>query len=146
MSEQVLSYLTENREQLLKKLNDFLSITSVSTDSVHKKDINEAAGFLETYLKEIGVDQVEQQETAGHPLIYAGYHDIGSVAPTVFFYEHYPVQPFQPIELRDSAPFIPEVRDGRLYARGASDDKGLVFMQLAVFQAFMTTEGKLPIN
>src|SRR5690625_3202201 len=146
MSEQVLSYLTENREQLLKKLNDFLSIPSVSTDSVHKKDINEAAGFLETYLTEIGFDQVEQQETAGHPLIYAEYNQAGLDAPTVLFYGHYDVQPVDPIELWDSDPFKPEVRDGRLYARGSSDDKGQVFMHLAVFEAFMKTEGKLPIN
>src|SRR5690625_683927 len=146
MSEQVLSYLTENREQLLKKLNDFLSIPSVSTDSVHKKDINEAAGFLETYLTEIGFDQVEQQETAGHPLIYAEYNQAGLDAPTVLFYGHYDVQPVDPIELWDSDPFKPEVRDGRLYARGSSDDKGQVFMHLAVFEAFMKTEGKLTIN
>jgi len=146
MSEQVLNYLTENREQLLKKLNDFLSIPSVSTDSVHKKDINEAAGFLETYLTEIGFDQVEQQETAGHPLIYAQYNQAGPDAPTVLFYGHYDVQPVDPIELWESDPFKPEVRDGRLYARGSSDDKGQVFMHLAVFEAFMKTEGKLPIN
>src|SRR5690625_4707040 len=146
MSEQVLNYLTENREQLLKKLNDFLSIPSVSTDSVHKKDINEAAGFLETYLTEIGFDQVEQQETAGHPLIYAEYNQAGPDAPTVLFYGHYDVQPVDPIELWDSDPFKPEVRDGRLYARGSSDDKGQVFMHLAVFEAFMKTEGKLPLN
>src|SRR5690625_2657388 len=146
MSEQVLSYLTENREQLLKKLNDFLSIPSVSTDSVHKKDINEAAGFLETYLTEIGFDQVEQQETAGHPLIYAEYNQAELAATTVLFYGHYDVQPVDPIELWDSDPFKPEVRDGRLYARGSSDDKGQVFMHLAVFEALMKTEHKLPIN
>src|SRR5690625_2211448 len=146
MSETVLSYLTENREQLLKKLNDFLSIPSVSTDSVHKKDINEAAGFLENYLKDIGFDKVEQQETAGHPLVYAEYKQAGPDAPTVLFYGHYDVQPVDPIELWDSDPFKPEVRDGRLYARGSSDDIGQVFMHLAVFEAFMKTEGKLPIN
>src|SRR5699024_12814097 len=99
MSEQVLSYLTENREQLLKKLNDFLSIPSVSTDSVHKKDINVAAGFLETYLKEIGFDHVVQQETAGHPLIYAEYNKSGPDAPAVLFYGHDDVDPVDPIEL-----------------------------------------------
>lgn len=146
MSEKVLNYLTENRDQLLKKLNGFLSIPSVSTDSVHKKDINEAAAFLENYLKDIGFGKVEQQETAGHPLVYAEYNQAGPDAPTVLFYGHYDVQPVDPIELWDSDPFKPEVRDGRLYARGSSDDKGQVFMHLAVFEAFMKTEGKLPIN
>ncbi|MGP4106548.1 dipeptidase [Virgibacillus sp. L01] len=146
MSEQALSYLTENREQLLSKLNDFLSIPSVSTDSVHKNDINEAASFLETYLNDVGFDKVEQQETGGHPLVYAEYNQAGPDAPTVLFYGHYDVQPVDPIDQWKSDPFKPEVRDGRLYARGSSDDKGQVFMHLAVFEAYMKTEGKLPLN
>lgn len=146
MSEKALSYLTENREQLLSKLNDFLSIPSVSTDSIHKKDINEAASFLETYLNDIGFDKVEQQDTGGHPLVYAEYNQAGPDAPTVLFYGHYDVQPVDPIDQWKSDPFKPEVRDGRLYARGSSDDKGQVFMHLAVFEAYMKTEGKLPLN
>lgn len=146
MSEQVLQYLSENRKQLLDKLNSFLSIPSVSTDSVHKQDINEAAEYLESYLKKIGFDKVEQQDTGGHPLIFAEYNQAGSDAPTVLFYGHYDVQPVDPIEEWKSEPFKPEVRDGRLYARGSSDDKGQVFMHLAVFEAYMNTEGKLPLN
>lgn len=146
MSENALQYLTENRQQLLNKLNKFLSIPSVSTDSIHKEDISKAAGFLETYLNEIGFDKVEQQETGGHPLVYAEYNQAGSDAPTVLFYGHYDVQPVDPIDQWKSDPFQPEVRDGRLYARGASDDKGQVFMHLAVFEALMKTDGKLPLN
>lgn len=146
MSEQALAYLQENRDKLLKKLNTFLQIPSVSTDSVHKKDIHKAADFLESYLNEIGFDKVEKQDTGGHPLVYAEYNQAGSDAPTVLLYGHYDVQPVDPIELWDSEPFQPEVRDGRLYARGSSDDKGQVFMHLAVFEALMETEGKLPLN
>lgn len=146
MSEQVLAYLKENRNQFLNKLNEFLAIPSVSTDSVHKPDIRRAADFLENYLKEIGFDQAEQQETAGHPLIYGYYNQAGPDAPTVLVYGHYDVQPVDPIEFWESDPFKPEVRDGRLYGRGTSDDKGQVFMHLAVFEAFMKTEGKLPVN
>ncbi|MFD1361355.1 dipeptidase [Lentibacillus salinarum] len=146
MSDQPLQYLSENREQLLEKLNNFLSIPSVSTDSVHKQDINEAANFLETYLNDIGFDNVAQQDTGGHPLIYAEYNQAGPEAPTVLFYGHYDVQPVDPIDQWASDPFKPEIRDGRLYARGASDDKGQVFMHLAVFEAYMKTEGKLPLN
>ncbi|QKY71559.1 dipeptidase [Lentibacillus sp. CBA3610] len=146
MSKQALQYLSENREQLLDKLNQFLSIPSVSTDSVHKNDIKEAANFLESYLNDIGFDQVEQQDTGGHPLVYAEYNQAGPEAPTVLFYGHYDVQPVDPIDQWKSDPFKPEVRDGRLYARGASDDKGQVFMHLAVFEAYMNTEGKLPLN
>ncbi|GAA0595875.1 dipeptidase [Virgibacillus siamensis] len=146
MSEKTLQYLTENREQLLNKLNTFLSIPSVSTDSIHKEDISKAAGFLETYLSDIGFDNVERQDTGGHPLVYAEYNQAGPDSPTVLFYGHYDVQPVDPIDQWKSDPFQPEFRDGRLYARGSSDDKGQVFMHLAVFEAFMKTDGKLPLN
>jgi len=146
MSEQALTYLKNNRDKLLAKLNAFLQIPSVSTDSVHKNDIHKAADFLNEYLTEIGFDRVEKQETGGHPLVYAEYNQAGSDAPTVLLYGHYDVQPVDPIEQWDSEPFQPEVRNGRLYARGSSDDKGQVFMHLAVFEALMETEGKLPLN
>lgn len=146
MSEKVISYLTEHHDQLLEKLNQFLSIPSVSTDSVHKNDVREAASFLETYLNDIGFEHVEQRETGGHPLVFAEYKQAGSDAPTVLFYGHYDVQPVDPLDQWKSDPFKPEIRDGRLYARGSSDDKGQVFMQLAVFEAYMKTEGKLPLN
>jgi acetylornithine deacetylase/succinyl-diaminopimelate desuccinylase-like protein len=146
MSEKVLTYLNENRDKLLEKLNDFLAIPSVSTDSKHKKDVDEAADFIVTYLNDIGFEKVEKQETGGHPLVYAEYNGAGANAPTVLFYGHYDVQPVDPLELWESDPFKPEVRDDRLYARGSSDDKGQVFMHLAVFEALMKTEGSLPLN
>lgn len=146
MSEQVLTYLQTHRDRLLEKLNTFLQIPSVSTDRVHKNDIQHAADFLKTYLEDIGFDKAEKQETGGHPLVYATYNQAGSDAPTVLFYGHYDVQPVDPIDEWESEPFQPEVRNGRLFARGSSDDKGQVFMHLAVFEAFMKTDGKLPMN
>jgi acetylornithine deacetylase/succinyl-diaminopimelate desuccinylase-like protein len=146
MSEKALAYLKENRENLLEKLNGFLSIPSISTDSANKKDVQAAADFIVTYLNDIGFENVEKQETAGHPLVYAEYNQAGPEAPTVLFYGHYDVQPADPINEWISDPFKPEVRDGRLYGRGTSDDKGQVFMHLAVFEAYMETEGKLPLN
>lgn len=146
MSEQALTYLNNHREQLLEKLSAFLQIPSVSTDSNHKKDIQDAADFLETYLNDIGFDKVEVADTGGHPLVYGEYNQAGDKAPTVLLYGHYDVQPVDPIEQWDSEPFEPEVRGGRLYARGSSDDKGQVFMHLAVFEAFMKTSGQLPVN
>lgn len=146
MTEKAITYLTEHRERLLEKLNQFLSIPSVSTDPEYKKDIKKAADFLEEYLQEIGFENIQQQETEGHPLVYAEYNGAGEDQPTVLFYGHYDVQPVDPIEEWDSEPFQPEIREGRLYARGASDDKGQVFMNLAVFEALMKTEGKLPLN
>lgn len=146
MTDQVLSYLEEHREKLLKRLNEFLEIPSVSTDRVHKQDVKAAADFVENYLNEIGFDHVAQQETGGHPLVYAEYNGAGSEVPTVLLYGHYDVQPVDPLHEWESKPFEPEIREGRLYARGASDDKGQVFMHLAVFEAFMKTKGKIPLN
>ncbi|MCT2535768.1 dipeptidase [Aquibacillus koreensis] len=146
MTERVIQYLKDNKEKHLAKLNEFLSIPSVSTDSVHKQDVVEAANFVAAYLEEIGFETVEVQKTKGHPLVFAEWMGAGKDKPTALFYGHYDVQPTDPVELWKSEPFKPEVREGRLYARGSSDDKGQVFMHLAVFEAFMKTEGKLPIN
>lgn len=146
MTEAVLNYLIEHREEQLDALNDFLRIPSVSTDSKFKADVCYAAQFVADYLTKIGFNNVEIEETKGHPLVYGEWLEAGEDAPTVLVYGHYDVQPADPLELWESDPFEPTVRNGRLYARGASDDKGQVFMYLAVFEAFMKTTGKLPIN
>lgn len=146
LSEKAIQYLHEHRDTLLEKLNDFLKIPSVSTDPTYKADVEKAADFLVDYLEQLSFEKVMKQPTAGHPLVYAEYNGAGEDAPTVLFYGHYDVQPVDPIEEWDSEPFQPEVRDGRIYARGASDDKGQVFMHLAVFEAFLKTEGKIPVN
>lgn len=144
--EKVLNYLKDNESVLLNRLNKFLAIPSISTDSDYQKDIAKAAIFVKDYVTEIGFNHVEVMETDKHPLVFAEYNEAGEDAPTVLFYGHYDVQPTDPLEAWKSDPFTPEIRDGRLYARGASDDKGQVFMHLAVFEAFMQTEEKLPIN
>src|SRR5690625_2076440 len=146
MQEQVLTYLKNNREKLLKKLNEFLSIPSVSTDSTYKASVKQAANFVKQYLHDIGFKKIEKMETGGHPLIYAHYDGAGENAPTVLFYGHYDVQPVDPLNEWESDPFKPEVRGDRIYARGASDDKGQVFMHLAVFEAYMKTTEKIPVN
>ncbi|WP_440894832.1 dipeptidase [Amphibacillus sp. Q70] len=146
MTEAVLKYLVDHREEQLEALNDFLRIPSVSTDSAFKDNVCEAASFVSDYLKKIGFDRVEIEETKGHPLVYGEWLGAGNDAPTVLVYGHYDVQPADPLPLWESDPFEPTVRNGRLFARGASDDKGQVFMYLAVFEAFMKTTGKLPIN
>lgn len=146
MTEAILNYLTEHREEQLEALKEFLRIPSVSTDSKFKLDVHKAAQFVHDYLSKIGFEHVEIQETKGHPLVYAEWLNAGEDAPTVLVYGHYDVQPADPIELWETDPFEPTIRNGRLYARGASDDKGQVFMYLAVFEAFLKTTGKLPIN
>ncbi|MDX8045664.1 dipeptidase [Gracilibacillus sp. S3-1-1] len=143
---EVLDYLEQHKEQHLEELKNFLHIPSVSTDSNHKGDVKKAAEFVAGYLTDAGFDTVEVQETKGHPLVYAEWMNAGSDAPTVLFYGHYDVQPPDPLDEWVSEPFQPEIRDGRLYARGSSDDKGQVFMHLVVLKAFLKTTGSLPIN
>lgn len=146
MADKVIKYLHDNHDRLLQKLNDFLKIPSISTDSAYTNDVRKAGDFVATYLEEIGFSKVEVMETKGHPLVYAEYTGAGDTAPTALFYGHYDVQPVDPLSEWESDPFQPEIRNGRLYARGASDDKGQVFMHLAVFEAYMKTHGELPIN
>lgn len=146
MDNKVLNYLKENRTNHLKALYDFLKIPSVSTDSAFKEDVKKAGQYVYNYLKEIGFSHLKTVETKGHPIIYGEYRGAGEDAPTVLLYGHYDVQPADPYDEWESDPFAPEERNGRIYARGASDDKGQVFMHLAVFEAFMKTEGKIPVN
>ncbi|MFP7494876.1 dipeptidase [Terribacillus saccharophilus] len=146
MTNQVVAYLQENRKQLLERLYTYLRIPSISTDSTYKEDVAKTAAFTADYLKEIGFDKVTIQETERHPIVTGEYMGAGPDKPTALFYGHYDVQPADPLPLWDSEPFEPTERNGRIYARGVSDDKGQVFMHLAVFEAFMKTEGALPIN
>ncbi|UOQ46753.1 dipeptidase [Gracilibacillus caseinilyticus] len=143
---EVLAYLEKHKETHLEELKKFLHIPSVSTDSSHKNDVKNAAEFVADYMKEAGFDKVEVQQTEGHPLVYAEWMEAGPDAPTVLFYGHYDVQPPDPLDLWESDPFQAEIRNGRMYARGASDDKGQVFMHLVVLKAFMKTNGSLPLN
>ncbi|QHS22456.1 dipeptidase [Virgibacillus sp. MSP4-1] len=145
MTDKVVQYLQDNREALLNRLYEFLSIPSVSTDSEHKEDVKKGAQFVADYLTEIGFDKVEVMETDKHPLVFGEWMKAEG-APTALFYGHYDVQPADPYEEWKSEPFKPEVRNERIYARGSSDDKGQVFMHLAVFEAFMNTTGELPLN
>src|SRR5699024_5406762 len=121
--DKALNYLKNNEAELLNQLKNFLSIPSISTDSDHKKDIINAAEFVKYYVYKIRFIHVEIMETDKHPLVYAEYNKAGKDAPTVLIYGHYDVQPTDPLDAWESAPFEPEIRDGRLYARGASDDK-----------------------
>lgn len=143
---EVLEYLEQHKEQHMEELKDFLHIPSVSTDSYHKDDVKKAAQYVADYLTDAGFETVEIQKTKGHPLVYAEWMNAGNDAPTVLFYGHYDVQPPDPLDEWKSDPFQPEIRAGRIYARGASDDKGQVFMHLVVLKAYLKATGSLPIN
>jgi acetylornithine deacetylase/succinyl-diaminopimelate desuccinylase-like protein len=143
--ENVLSYLEANRERILAELVEFASIPSVSTDPTHAADMAAAAQWVAIALASAGPFTVRTIATSGNPVVYAEW--LGAPGKqTVLVYGHYDVQPADPLEKWHSPPFEPTVRDGRLYARGVSDDKGPMLIPIKVAQAFFATRGALPIN
>ncbi|MFS8572414.1 MAG: dipeptidase [Clostridia bacterium] len=141
----VLERLSARYEDDLNDLIAFLRIPSVSAQSQHRDDVARAARWLEEYLRRIGMNHARTLPTAGHPVVYAEWID-DPEKPTALLYGHYDVQPADPLELWETPPFEPDTREGRLYARGASDDKGQVMVHLAALGAWLAAEGRLPIN
>lgn len=139
-------YVSSNRERFLEELKEFLRIPSISTLPEHKADVARAAQFTAESLKKAGLENVEIIPTAGHPLVYADWlHAAG--APTVLCYGHYDVQPPDPLELWNTPPFEPTLRDGNIYARGSADDKGQMYMHVKAVETLMAVHGgKLPVN
>ena len=129
----------------MAELTDFAAIPSVSTDPAHAADMESARQWVATSLGSAGAFDVRTIETAGNPVVYAEW--LGAPGkPTVLVYGHYDVQPPDPLEKWHSPPFTPTVRDGRLYARGVSDDKGPMLIPIKVAQAFFAVTGGLPVN
>lgn len=139
------AYFSENREKHLEELFEFLRIPSISSLSEHKQDMQTAAQWLADKLQQLNIENVSIDQTEGHPVVYGEWlHAEGK--PTILFYGHYDVQPVDPLHLWESEPFNPVIRDNKLFARGASDDKGQVFMHLKMIEALFATEGTLPVN
>ncbi|WP_314589492.1 dipeptidase [Paenibacillus terrigena] len=139
------TYFQTNREKHLSQLQEWLSIPSISALSAHKEDVNRAAEWLANHLKEIGLEHVEVHQTNGHPIITADHlHAPGK--PTILVYGHYDVQPVDPLNLWTTPPFEPAIRDGKLYARGATDDKGQLFLHVKAIEAILNQEKQLPVN
>jgi acetylornithine deacetylase/succinyl-diaminopimelate desuccinylase-like protein len=138
-------YLESHQEQFLEDLMAVLRIPSVSTEPKHQEDVLRCARHVAEDLKKAGLTRVEIVPTAGHPVVYGEW--LGAPGkPTALIYGHYDVQPVDPLELWQTPPFEPTIRDGKLYARGACDDKGQVYMHVSALQAHMKVNGKLPIN
>jgi acetylornithine deacetylase/succinyl-diaminopimelate desuccinylase-like protein len=143
--DRVLAHLRANHDRIFSKLVEFASIPSVSTDPAHAADIDRAARWVATALAAAGPLTVRTLLTAGNPVVYGEW--LGAPGrPTVLVYGHYDVQPPDPLEKWHSPPWTPTVRDGRLYARGVSDDKGPMLIPIAVAEAFFATAGGLPVN
>ena len=137
-------YIEENRDRFLEELFSLLRIPSVSSLEKHRPDMLECAERLAELLKEAGADTADVYPTKGHPVVF-GQKILDPSYGTVLVYGHYDVQPVDPLELWKSDPFEPEIRDGAIYARGANDDKGQLFMHLKAFE-YMLREGKLRHN
>jgi acetylornithine deacetylase/succinyl-diaminopimelate desuccinylase-like protein len=137
-------YIGTHQDRFLDELMDFLRIPSVSTSRKYAEDVRKAAEFIKQKLLEAGADQARLIETKGHPLVY-GKKMVNQSLPTVLVYGHYDVQPADPDELWETPPFEPVVRAGKIYARGASDDKSQVYMHIKALETMLATE-QLPCN
>lgn len=145
MSNQISnSFIEQNKDRFIEELLDLLRIPSVSTDKKFKNDVLKAADYIRQKLEEVGVDRAEICETPGYPIVYAE-KIIDVSLPTVLVYGHYDVQPADPLDLWKSPPFEPEIRDGKIYARGACDDKGQLYMHIKALET-MLAQGSLPCN
>ena len=132
----VQSYIQSNQDRFLSELFELLRIPSVSADSRHKGDVRKAAEYVAQKLKEAGADSVQLMETKGHPIVF-GEKITDPTKPTVLVYGHYDVQPPDPLDLWKTPQFEPTVRDGKIYARGACDDKGQFYMHIKAFEIMM---------
>ncbi len=142
--QQALAYAADHSETFVQELEELLRIPSISTDPAYADDVRRCADWLVEHLRGLGFE-AETSETGGHPIVLAGYH-AGDDLPTVLVYGHYDVQPPDPLDLWESPPFEPTRKDGKLYARGSSDDKGQVYMHLKAAEAWLKAEGRLPVN
>ncbi|OWY22417.1 dipeptidase [Sphingobacteriales bacterium UPWRP_1] len=139
-----LQYIETNKDRFLSELLELLRIPSVSADNKYKTDVMQTAKFVQQKLLEAGADRVELCETGGNPIVY-GEKILNPALPTVLVYGHYDVQPPDPLDLWHSPPFEPVVKDGKIFARGACDDKGQMYMHLKAFEMMMQTQ-TLPCN
>ncbi|MCS7075129.1 MAG: dipeptidase [Bacteroidia bacterium] len=138
------SYIEANKKRMLNELLELLRIPSVSADPKYKNEVKRTAEWVATALTKVGVNYVEICPTEGHPIVYAE-HITDPNAPTVLCYGHYDVQPPDPLELWESPPFEPVIKDEKIYARGAADDKGQFYMHIKAFEVMKNTTG-IPCN
>ena len=132
-------YIDDNRERFLAELFAFIRIPSVSAKAENKDDMVRCAEFVKDSILAAGADSAEVYTTNGHPIVF-GEKIVNPSLPTILVYGHYDVQPAEPLELWKSPPFEPEIRDGKIYARGADDDKGQLFMHVKAFEMMNRNE------
>jgi len=143
--EKTIDFINVNRDRYVDELKGFLAIPSISALPEHRADVMACAEWCADEMRRVGLQNVALKPTPGNPIVYGDW--LGAPgAPTILFYGHYDVQPVDPLDLWQSPPFQATVRDGEIYARGAADDKGQVFMHLKAIEAHMKQHGRLPVN
>ncbi|MAY84319.1 MAG: peptidase dimerization domain protein [Flavobacteriales bacterium] len=142
--DQLKEYLEKNQDRFLNELIELLKVPSISADSNYKEQTHQTAELVRQKLEAAGADNTELCQTKGYPVVY-GEKIIDKSLPTILVYGHYDVQPPDPLELWDSPPFEPVIKDGKIYARGAADDKGQMYMHVKAFEFLMSTDS-LPCN
>jgi acetylornithine deacetylase/succinyl-diaminopimelate desuccinylase-like protein len=141
----VIDFINANHDRYLEELKAYLAIPSISALPEHAADIRRCAEWSASEMRRIGLEGVRLIETPGNPVVYGNW--LGAPgAPTILFYGHYDVQPVDPLDLWTTPPFEATVRDGELFARGAADDKGQVFMHFKAIEAHMKKNGRMPVN
>ncbi len=141
----VHEYIDQNMSRFREELDAFLRIPSISAKSEHAGDMTKAAEWLSDRMRDAGLE-TSIEPTDGFPIVVGEYRGAADGAPTVLIYGHYDVQPPEPLDEWTSPPFEPEERDGRIYARGAVDDKGQLFLHVKAIEAHMEVNGSLPVN
>jgi acetylornithine deacetylase/succinyl-diaminopimelate desuccinylase-like protein len=141
----VRTYIDSNMDRFRGELFEFLRIPSVSASSAHKADTRKAAEWLMRKMEDAGLD-VSLHDTPGHPIVLGEWRKAGPDAPTVLIYGHYDVQPPEPLDLWTTPAFEPQIRDGRIYARGSVDDKGQLYLHVKAIEAHLQANGALPVN
>ena len=141
----VISFAEKHSQRFIDDLVEFVEIPSVSSSSEHIDDVRRCADFLKDKMLQSGLQRAEIFETAGHPVVYGEW--LGAEGkPTVLIYGHYDVQPVDPLDLWESPPFEPAIRNGRMYGRGTVDDKGQIYVHLKAIESWLSEHGQLPVN
>ncbi len=139
------TYLDHHKDQFINELLDLLRIPSISSLSEHKLEVQRAAEWVASRMKAAGIEAVRIMPTGGHPVVYGEWLHVPG-RPTVLIYGHFDTQPVDPLDEWENPPFEPTVKGGRIYGRGASDDKGNLFIPITVVEAMLRTDGTLPVN
>ena len=143
--DEVIDFINANRDRYINELKEYLSIPSISALPEHSGDVKKCADRTADELRCIGLENVNVVETPGHPIVCGDWLHADN-APVILFYGHYDVQPVDPLDAWESPPFEATVRSGEIYARGAADDKGQIFMHFKAIEAYMQKRGTLPVN